>query len=257
MGFTFNGITSQSIKIKARLTNWQASPPIRNQYEIVSGKAGILDFGADVSERKISISCTIYPQKTFTDLMCVLDNLSNWLNPETGLKQLVLDDVPNRYFMARISESIDCNRVLRTAGTFELNFICPDPFGYALVDEQFLISASGTHEVTRLKGNTHSEPIYLLKATIPNTPDAYISIVTNGEELTITGGIALNETLVIDTGKVTAKVVDGDGNTLRNGLPNLKELNFPVLNSGLNTVTISAENATFTELKITAKSRWR
>ena len=55
-----------------------------------------------------------------------------------------------------------------------------------------------------------------------------------------------------------AKVVDTGGNTLCNGLPLLAELNFPVLEKGYNTVTVStAGGAVFSELKIQAKSRWR
>ena len=75
------------------------------------------------------------------------------------------------------------------------------------------------------------------------------------------GGIsslAAGEVLVIDTGMVTAKVTDSAGNTLRNGLPCLEELNFPVLRRGVNEVEIAVEgSAVFTELHIQAKSRWR
>lgn len=58
---------------------------------------------------------------------------------------------------------------------------------------------------------------------------------------------------------MTAKVVDGNGNTLRNGLPLLSELNFPTLNVGANTVTVAVTGSgvTFTELNISARSRWR
>lgn len=256
MGFIFNGISSQSMKIRARLTGWQASPPLRNAFEVVPGKAGIADFGTDTAERKIQASCNILPQRSFAQLVSVLDNMSAWLNPENGLKQLVFDDIPDRYFMARISEAIDCNRLLRTAGVFELNFICPDPFGYALVDESYTFSSTGSQQLTRTKGNLNSEPVYSLKGTISGS-GSYISIVTNGEELKIVGTLAVNEILVIDTGKVTAKVTDLGGNTLRNGLPCLQELNFPTLNVGSNAVVISAVGASFTELKISAKSRWR
>lgn len=55
-----------------------------------------------------------------------------------------------------------------------------------------------------------------------------------------------------------AKVVDTGGNTLRNGLLLLAELNFPVLEKGYNLVMVStAGGAVFTELKIQVKSRWR
>ncbi|WNF36821.1 phage tail family protein [Bacillaceae bacterium IKA-2] len=257
MGFSFNGITSQSINIKARITNWQASPPLRNFYEIVPGKAGIADFGSDSMERKIAVSCNIFPQKNFADLVNVLDRVSSWLSPGNGLKQLLLDDVPDRYFLARISEAIDCDRILRTSGAFTLNFICPDPFAYALIDESFIISLAGTHSIERLKGNADSEPLYTLKGVITVGTEKYVSITTNGQELKIIGSLGVGESLIIDTGKVTAKVVDSLGNTLRNGLPHLQELNFPMLKAGINEVIISSQNATFTELKISSKSRWR
>ena len=72
------------------------------------------------------------------------------------------------------------------------------------------------------------------------------------------GPLAADEVLVIDTGMVTAKVTDSAGNTLRNGLPCLEELNFTILRRGMNEVEIAVEgSAIFTELHIQAKSRWR
>ena len=58
---------------------------------------------------------------------------------------------------------------------------------------------------------------------------------------------------------MTAKVVDANGDMLRNGLPLLSELNFPTLDVGANTVTVSVtgNSVTFTELQISARSRWR
>ncbi|WP_225624243.1 phage tail family protein [Thermoanaerobacterium thermosaccharolyticum] len=94
MGFIYNGISSQSMKIRARLTKWQVSPALRNSFETVPGKAGIADFGCDISERNIIISCSVLPQRSFAELVSVLDNVAEWLNPENGLKQLVIDDLP-------------------------------------------------------------------------------------------------------------------------------------------------------------------
>lgn len=47
MGFIYNGISSQSMKIKARLTSWQASPSLRNSFVSIPGKYGVADFGSD------------------------------------------------------------------------------------------------------------------------------------------------------------------------------------------------------------------
>ena len=257
MGFQFHGTQSQNMKIKARLTSWQASPALRNFYETVPGKAGVADFGCDSGERIITLTCYIYPQKDFASLVAVLDAMSQWLDPTAGLKQLVLDEVPDRYFLARLSEAVDCERLLRSAGSFTLKFICPDPHAYALEDETFVFSEEGEHEAKRNLGNTHSEPVYALQGVISSDTDSFLSIITDGEELRIVGALSEGETLIVDSSLVTAKVVDSVGNTLRNGLPLLYELNFPSLDTGSNTVVVSASNATFTELKIQANSRWR
>lgn len=257
MGFVYNGINSKDMKIKARLTSWQASPALRNSYEIVPGKAGVADFGCDSSERIIVVNCSVFPQQSFADLVGVLDDLAEWLNPMNGLKQLVLEDIPNRYFNARLSEQVDCERILRTAGSFDLKFICPDPHAYALTDEIFTISNEGSHEVERLTGNADSEPVYQLRGTISSSSSTYISITTNSEELRVVGALSADEVLVIDSGLVTAKITDVDGNTLRNGLPGLDELNFPMLHKGENEITVSVVGATFSELRVLAKSRWR
>lgn len=257
MGFTFDGITSKSMKIRARLASWQASPALRNFYETVPGKAGVADFGCDSAERTIRVECSIFPQKDFPTLVTVLDGMAEWLDPTKGQGQLILDDVPDRYFMARLSEAVDCERLLRSAGQFTLSFICPDPYAYALTDETYTFSEAGTHMVVRHTGNTDSCPVYAVKGSIPSGTGSYVSITTNGAELRVAGPLSAGETLLVDSALVTAKVVDSSGNTLRNGLPLLAELNFPVLGKGHNTINISTANSTFTELKIQAGSRWR
>jgi len=245
------------MNIKARLTNWTAVPSLRYSFVQIPGKAGVADFGSDGAERTITVKCNVYPQLQFSSLVSVLDEVVEWLNPDNGLKQLVLDDVPDRYFTARLQDAVDCERLILAAGTFELKFVCPDPYGYALTDETFDITATGDWTITRTKGNTDSLPVYHLKAVIPAGSGTYVSLITNNEELRVVGALNDGETLVIDSGLVTAKVVDDTGETLRNGLPLLQELNFPVLRKGANTITVAALGATFTELQIQAKSRWR
>ena len=257
MGFIYNGRTSQGMKIKARLTNWQLSPSLRNSYVTVPGKHGVADFGCDSAERYIVVKCGVFPQSGFVDLVSVLDGAAEWLDPSRGLGELILDDVPDRFFFARLSEAVDCERLIRSAGRFDLKFVCPDPHAYALSDEAYTITTVGTHTIIRLKGSTASEPVYSLKGVISSGASTYITLRTNGAELRVVGALASGETLVIDSGMVTAKLVNAQGATLRNGLPCLQELNFPVLQKGANTVAVSVTGATFTELKIQAKSRWR
>ena len=175
-----------------------------------------------------------------------------------GLKQLVLDDVPDRYFMARLNAAVECERLLRSSGSFDLTFFCPDPFGYAIEDETFSITEEGNSTVTRLIGNMESNPVYRIEGEIASGAGNSISITTNGQELKIVNAtLAEGETLVVDTDRMTAYVEDEDGIILRNALPYLEELNFPTLAVGSNTVSVTAANATFTGLEIQARSRWR
>jgi len=258
MGFLFNNISSKQMGIRARLTSWQASGTLRNYTTVVPGKSGIADFGADLDAREIKVECGILPKGTFGELIHTLDEIALWLDPTVGLGELVLDDIPDRYFMARIKDRVDCERLLRSAGHFTLNFLCPDPYGYAVNDEMFLLVEKGMHEIFREKGNATSNPIYRLKGTTTQNANSDITITTNNNELKIVNvTLAANETLVIDTEKLTAYVENENGSIVRNGLPYLQKLNFPSLSVGKNTVSIATRNASFESLSIQAKSRWR
>lgn len=259
MGFSYNDTASADMGIRARLTSWQVCGSLRNYTSSIPGKSGVADFGSDFDYREINVSCSIPPKRSFAALVSALDDISLWLDPTDGLKQLIFDDVPDRYFMARLREKIDCERLLvRSAGSFDLKFFCPDPFAYAVNDETYTISSTGSHTVRRTKGNIASNPIYRIEGVITSSASNYITVTTNGSELKIVNAVlSSGETLVVDTDMMTAYVEDSNGNILRNGLPYLKELNFPMLNVGNNTVSVAVNNATFTSLEIEAKSRWR
>lgn len=258
MGFIYNDISSQEMGVKARLLSWQVSGALRNYSTSIPGKYGAADFGADLDSREISVSCSIFPKLRFENLVAELDQIALWLSPLDGLKQLIFDEVPDRYFMARLKDKVDCERVIRAAGRFELKFFCPDPFSYAVEDESFILTETGTHTMTRLLGNIESAPIYALQGELIKAPDNFISVTVNGAEMKlVNASLSSGETLFIDTENLTAYVKAQNGTILRNGLPLLQELNFPELRVGGNEIVIEASNAVFTELKIQAKSRWR
>lgn len=258
MGFSYNDVSSKSMGLKARLTSWQVCGGMRNFTTTVPGKYGVADFGADFDFREINVACNIYPKHSFLALVNTLDDISTWLDPMQGLKELIFDDVPDRYFMARLNDKVDCERLIRTAGSFSLKFFCPDPFAYAVLDETYLVESEGTHTITRQKGNVESNPIYRIEGVISSSTNNYISITTNGLEIKIKNAtLSTGEILVIDTEKMTAYVEDENGISLRNALPYLEEIEFPKLNVGDNNLTIASSNVVFTGLEIKARSRWR
>lgn len=245
--------------IATRITTENRMPELTNNTVKMPGHEGVFDFGETIGERKIQISCFIPPGMSDADFLSLKDDIVAWLNPDNGLCPLILDKEPGRVYSTRLSEGFSFDKAVRNSCTFDLTFLCPDPYAYAATDETFDIAETGTHTVSRTLGNAKSLPVYSLKGVIPSGAGTYISITTNGEELKITGRLASGETLVIDSSLMTAKVVDANGDTLRNGLPLLSELNFPTLNTEDNTVVIATvgTGVTFTELTISARSRWR
>lgn len=259
MGFSFNSTTSRSMGIATRITTENRMPDLRNNTITMPGHEGVFDFGETVGERKIQISCFIPPGKSDEEFLSLKDDIIAWLNPDNGLCPLILDKEPGRVYSARLNEGFSFDKAVRNSCTFDLVFLCPDPYAYAAADETYTIAQAETATISRTLGNAYSLPVYSLTGVIPSGTGTYITITTNGSELKIIGKLAAGETLIIDSALMTAKVVDSEGSTLRNGLPLLSELNFPSLNVGANTVTVAVTGSTvtFTELKISARSRWR
>ena len=258
MGFMFNGVHSSAMGIRARLTDWRFIPAVSNYTVNIPGKEGMADLGASKASRRISVKCGVNPTGSMTGLIRALDNLAAWLDPTNGTAKLVLDELPDRYYVARLDSDVSCTRLIRCAGSFDLDFFCPDPYGYAVTDENFTLTNTGAHTILRTKGNAVSLPEYRLMGEVINSSSArWFRITTNGAALTVSGRLAANEVLVIDSANMTAKVEDTDGVLVKNGLPYLSSLNLPELNLGVNRVSIEAEGCAFSSLAIRSKSRWR
>ena len=247
MGFKFNGRTSQSFGLATRMTKEIRMPDFTNNTITVPGREGVFDFGETIGERKIEISCFIPPGKSDEDFLARKDEIIAWLNPDIGLCDLILDKEPNRVHRARLESGFSFDKVVRNSCTFDLTFLCPDPYAYAENDETFEITEAGTFSLNRTLGNADSLPVYSLTADLAKGKNAVVT--TNGSSLKIDGALSKNEILVIDSSLMTAKVTDSDGNTLRNGLPLLESLDFPALKVGANTITIEADSTTETTVQ--------
>lgn len=258
MGFSFDGIHSKDMGLFTRMAKENRVPELRNHTIEIAGKSGLLDLGSSLSERVIEISCLIPPKMTLNAFLASKDNVVNWLSPDKGLCALTLDTEPGRVYYARLQGGVTFEKITEHSATFDLTFFCPDPFGYAVEDENYTITATGTHVITRTLGTVASKPVYRLNAGIASSPDNYVSITTNSKELKIVNAVLDSaEMLVIDSEKMTAWVENAAGGIARNALPYIDELNFPTLNVGDNTVTIETANTWFGSLNIQAKSRWR
>ena len=247
MGFRVDGVSSKEMGIPSRMSVQNRIPDLRNNTDKIAGRHGVIDFGSTVSERKIQITCLIPPGLDEYGLLEKKDRIVEWLNPDKGLCCLELDQEPDRFYYARLEDGVSFENIAYSADTFELDFFCPDPFGYAKEDEEYLLTASG--DIRRNLGNVISHPVYELQGEMADdTQEIYFQV--NGENVSVCGPLAGNEVMVIDTDDMTA-VVNG-----RNVLGQMKNLNFPYLKTGENTVTFGEGTGTLKSIRIRAKSRW-
>ena len=68
--------------------------------------------------------------------------------------------------------------------------------------------------------------------------------------MTLCGPLSESDVLVIDTDDMTVKI------GTENALGQMKELNFPYLKAGINTITFSESTGTLASVCVKAKSRW-
>lgn len=176
----------------------------------------------------------------------------DWLNPSYGLCPLLLDSEPDRQYQARLSSGISFERLVRTTGTFQLSFFCPDPFAYAISDETYMLTNSA--DIVRRLGNVDSAPLYEIKGNLENKGQ-WIRIYVNREEMAFCGPLFPTETLFIDTQDMTAMIRMESGKE-RNALGQMEALHFPYLKIGKNSITMGTTGGVLSLLTIHARSRW-
>lgn len=252
MGFTFNGISSDAMGIKTRMGTENRIPKVRNLNGTITGRHGIVDFGETLSEREIEITCFLPPGKSDSSFLAQKDSIMGWLNPDHGLCPITLDSEPGRVYYGRVWDGITYERIVRNTGTFDIVFICPDPFAYAAPDEVF--NLTGSADIVRAKGNCDSTPQYVIKGSLTDS-SKILRISVNGESMEIRGPLSETETLEIDANDMTAKAIGAEG-TIRNALGQMMRLNFPYLKPGSNTVTIGSDGGKLSLLTVYARSRW-
>lgn len=252
MAIIYNDISSKDIGVAMFVDTWQALPLLKNSYIEITGKSGVYDYGCQVQPKNIVVNCSVHQSEKFSDLINKIDKMINWLNPLNGSKKLVLPEIPDRYYMARISEQIDAPKLIRNISNFIITFVCTDPYSYAIKDEIFYLS--GNETIIRKQGNASSKPVYRIKANIQNNES--LTIDTNGNAMILNGILNQEEILLIDSQNLTAKILNPEGKVLRSGIENLSTFNFPELNVGENEIIVTSNGANFENLEIESKSRW-
>lgn len=250
-GFSFDGVHSSTYGIYLAKSPFLLLPELTNYFETIPGREGVLDYGSNYQQREIKLSCMVLAVSE-QDLKKKSRAIAAWLDPAKGLKRLIFDAEPDKFYLTRVTRGVQVEQIAKQ-GRFEVTFTAPDPYAYALDDQIFTYTQIGSYTFER-DGTAISYPKIEIKGM--NTKGSgIIRITLNGRGVGYTGDLSSSELLVIDSDLLTAyKEVNGQRTSAIN---DIDSVDFPVTKPGQNEVVITVQGvATVTEVKIYSRTRW-
>jgi len=138
IGFTYNSKHSYNdYGIIAKSVNRPILPNLIKKELIVSGKSGSWDFNSNQYENRIITVDISDIETTIANLRINARVLAAWLS-QTEYKQLIFDDEPLKYYLAKVYSAVDFENIKRL-GKGKLIFEC-QPFAISTVAESQTIS---------------------------------------------------------------------------------------------------------------------
>jgi predicted phage tail component-like protein len=123
IGFEYNGAHSYTdYNIIAKSVNRPILPALIKRELTIPGKHGTYDFGDNTYENKIITVSIHYVGTSFNGLRLHARDIAAWLS-QTVYKVLIFDDEPDKYYLAKIYNSVGLENFLRL-GKASLQFEC-------------------------------------------------------------------------------------------------------------------------------------
>jgi len=167
MSFIFNGQHASQFGLVVRSMDRSLLPPLRSRQLEIPGRHGAYDFGENKYENRIiNLNCFL-KAKTLQELRQKSRIVAAWLKDKG---QLMFDDEPDKYYMARIYNQVGIEQSAGFNGEFQIDFEC-EPFAY---------SETNTMEVTR----TDDTSFFIFNNGTVDTPAEYT--ITNTGASTVT-----------------------------------------------------------------------
>lgn len=137
MSFTLGGKTAEQLKIMLlEDTQIPVLPETRDMTQVIPGRNGVYDFGADLGPRYIDLDCGFIDEVLDSDdkLQVAVMDLAEHLVDAWGKPrelELVFDRLPDKTFFVRYAGNLPIERTLYHAkGFFTLPLTAFDPYAY-------------------------------------------------------------------------------------------------------------------------------
>ncbi len=246
------------MKIKVLDVRRPILPGIRDQYEVIPGRAGSYLFSQPFADRLIEVDCVLVSENS-DNVWQDIRSVSAWLTSNKK-EHLVLSTEPNVYYMAKASNSMDVEQILYV-GQFTIQFTC-EPFAYSLEDIIIQFTAlSNTSYGVYNNGTAETSPTITITAAYGDIINPKIMI--NDIVFLYNGTITVNSQIDINSGAFTSyKGMNRDINTTgaydpaEDSILALIDGEFPMLQPGPNSFVYSSDNGAQADIKVQFKERW-
>lgn len=251
---TLDGVRDVDLGFRVLKEKEPLLPSTRDRVLTIDGRAGSYDFGAFLQERSFVYSCvfvgdgTNYTEPSAIALQQRIRELARFLLDSKGRPrtiELIRYTEPDKCYFVRFSGAATLEKMIyNTVGTFDLELTAFDPFAKLIVDAddiildtdillesdvrlddafEYLVVGSYTFEINNV-GSLDAEPVIEVFGNF-----ASLSINVNGQTF---GYTESGTSLTINSERMTVK----SGSTNKLGK---MTGNFPILQPGVNNVTIS------------------
>lgn len=249
--FSFAGEHSTSYHVRLLKSPISILPGTRDKVVSLPGRHGALRMIPDLSERTLRLECWL-AARSMAELHERMERVRAWINPLRGQQRLIFDSTPAKYYLTTLAgNSMDAETTARQ-GMFTLDFVCPDPFAYAVTPD--VVTALTSPYTHTQRGTAPADPLLRLQG-ISLGSWQHVSVRIGEHAVTYTGPLATTDWLEVDCASKTAFRFSGQSRI--NVMHLLERPIFPQLSPGQNSISVSAAGgATWSRLEVQCRNRW-
>jgi len=215
----------------------------------VAQRHGGFTYGGRGSARVIPVRVAVQGS-SFSDLMDKVDALNYLMAPENGEKSIRFDYISGRYWLGRLSNSIQAPPIGSTGFVLDWDFLCSNPNAYSTTQETETITLVSNPQngylpldfFSVIEGNVETFPVWKFKNTnASDVTSITLENTTTNQKITVTKTLQQNEYLKIDSQREAIEFSTDDSTyTNVNEYRSNADKTFPTLDPQVsNTITIT------------------
>ncbi len=227
-GFSFNGKHTREMNILVTGLKIPLVSNMKDTYESVPGRDGNILFPGWLDDKRME--CTLGVRCARSERIAKLREVARWLYTKER-KQLIFDDSPDVYYMAKVSGQVDVEH-LQGISLVKVAFQA-EPFAYSVNKTSVSKQITASDKQITLVNNGTYDVFPVIKVSNANTNS--LSLTLGNDKLNISNALQTSDILTIDCDEMT--VLLNDTNVLDKTTGT-----FLSLQPGTNVMTVEAQN---------------